>query len=282
MSIDFTRRLLGKSRRKRRRAAPTDGGLDRPPPPPPCPPGARTGAPDFIGVGVQRCGTTRWFDLISSHPEVTRPVGAKELHFFDRFYEGPYTEADTAEYHRYFPRAGEEKVGEWTPLYLSAPWIPRLLATAAPAARLIVLLRDPLERYRSGLELDAGVAARRGAPLSRYAPLEAFVRGLYHSQLANLMRHFDRSAVLVLQYERCTREPETQLRRTFEFLGLTDTDFVPDLAAHPKHQPEKPTLDAATREAYVSAYSDDVVRLAAAFPEIDLELWPNFTHLATS
>jgi Sulfotransferase domain len=260
--------------------APADGGTDRPPPPPPCPAGWQIGPPDFVGVGVQRSGSTRWFKLISSHPEVFHSNAAKELHYFDRFYLSGCTPAELAAYQQYFPRSGGLKTGEWTPLYLSAPWIPALLAAAAPDARLLVLLRDPVERYLSALQLDARVAARRGAPLSRYAPLEAFVRGLYHAQLANLLRHFDRSQLLVLQYERCTLEPRSELRRTFQFLGLDQTEFLPDLRDHPQRQAEKPSLDAGARQAYVQAYRDDVTALVTAFPEIDLQLWPNFAHLA--
>jgi Sulfotransferase family len=256
-----------------------DGGIDQPPPAPPCPPGFTVGPPDFVGVGVQRCGTTRWCRLILAHPEVARPHAKKELHFFDRFHAGGFSEADVAAYHAYFPSDGQ-KTGEWTPLYASAPWIPPLLAAAAPSTRLLVLLRDPVERYLSGLELDIQVAATRGAPLSRYAPLEAFSRGFYHAALRRLLAHFDRSQLLVLQYERCTLEPAAQLRRTYSFLGLNDLDFTPDLDDHPRHQPEKPSLDAGTRAALVDAYRDDVTALATAFGEVDLALWPNFAHLA--
>lgn len=257
-----------------------DGGVDVPPAVPACPPGQRTGPPDFVGVGVQRCGTTRWFDLIASHPQVARPVRAKELHYFDRFYATPYAPADSERYHDYFPRADGQVVGEWTPLYMSAPWVAPLLAQAAPQAKVLVLLRDPVDRYVSGLTLAARVAARRGAPLSRYAPLDAFVRGLYHAQLQQLLVHFERSRLLVLQYERCTRDPAGELRRTFEFLALEDPDFGADLQAHPKQQPEKPALDEPTRLAYVAAYESDVAALARDFPELDLSLWPNFAHLA--
>ncbi|HLH14117.1 MAG TPA: sulfotransferase domain-containing protein, partial [Solirubrobacteraceae bacterium] len=238
------------------------------------------GPPDFVGVGVQRCGTTRWFDLISSHPEIVRSTRAKELHYFDRFYGGGCTRAELEGYHEYFPRGDGYTTGEWTPLYSTAPWIPPLLAASAPDARLLVLLRDPVERYLSGLQFDTAVARNRGAPLSRYAQLEQFVRGLYHAQLLGLLRHFERSRILVLQYERCTRDPQSQLRLTFEFLGLRDTEFVPELSAHPGRQPEKPTLDPQTRDAYVQAYRDETIRLIEDFPEIDVTLWPNFAHLA--
>jgi hypothetical protein len=264
------------------RVTPADGGIDRPPPPPPCPPTASTGPPDFIGVGVQRCGTTRWFDLITSHPQIARSSAAKELHYFDRFHSREPVPQELRDYHEYFPRSDGQKAGEWTPLYLSAPWVPQLLAAAAPDARLLVLLRDPVERYLSGLQLDTRVAARRRAPLSRYAPLEAFVRGLYHAQLTVLLRHFERSQVLILQYERCTDEPAAELRRTFEFIRVGDTHFTPDLGAHPKRQPEKPPLDDRTRAAYVQAYRDDVLALAADFPEVDLALWPNFATLSAT
>lgn len=256
----------------------SDGGVDRPLPEPACPAGWLTGAPDFVGVGVQRSGTSRWFALICEHPGVATPNSMKELHYFDRFHSGGFGEADRAGYGRYFPRPAGSLAGEWTPLYASAPWIPPLLAAAAPQARLVMLVRDPLERWRSGMALDAAVAARRGAPLSRYAPLEAFVRGLYCAQLERLLGHFERDRVLVLQYERCTSSPAQELARTYEFLGL-DPTFAPSLEAHPRRQPVKPPLDELARAAYVEAYSEDVRALADAWP-IDLSLWPNFAHLA--
>lgn len=257
-----------------------EAGIDLPAPVPPCPPGWETGPPDFVGVGVQRCGTTRWYDLIAAHPEVAMPSPEKELHFFDRFFTGGFSESDAQQYARYFPRPRGARVGEWTPLYASAPWVPPLLARAAPRARLLVLLRDPVERLLSGLALAARVSARRGSDLSRYAPLDAFARGLYHAQLSRLLEHFERSQLLVLQYERCTREPAGQLRRTYEFLGVGDSGFLPSLEAHPRRQESKPALDEAARAAYVNAYAPDVRRLAAEFPEIDLALWPNFSWIA--
>lgn len=257
-----------------------DGDVRRPFAPPECPTGWQTASPDFIGVGAQRAGTTRWFGLIGSHPEVTPSPVAKELHYFDRFYAGGFTSADAARYSDYFPRPSGHSAGEWTPLYASAPWVPRLLASTAPNARLLMLVRDPLERYLSGLQHSARMAKEFGTTLSRLAPLDAFARGFYNAQLDGLLAHFDRSHILVLQYERCTLEPRAQLRRTFEFLGLSDTEFEPDLDARPGYQPSKPMLDPETAAAYVRAYTDDVLGLARSFPEVDLTLWPNFAHLA--
>jgi Sulfotransferase family len=256
-------------------------GIRTPPSPPSCPVGWRTGPPDFVGVGAQRCGTTRWFDLIAAHPDVIAPPGIrKELHFFDRFHAGGFTSADAAAYHEYFPRPAGKLTGEWTPLYLAAFWAPAMLAAAAPRACLLVLLRDPVERYISALQHHHRAGEFNHASLDATAPFEAFVRGLYGAQLTRLLAHRDRSLLLVQQYERCTRDPLAELHRMYEFLGLSNAGPVPDLDARPNHQPEKLHLHPDARQALVEAYTEDVIGLIDGFPEIDLRLWPNFTHLA--
>ncbi len=264
-----------------RPAAPSGRGIRTPPAAPVCPEGWRSGPPDFVGLGAQRAGTTRWFDLIVAHPEVQAPpLTRKELHYFDRFHAGGFSAADAAAYHDYFPRPPGQLTGEWTPLYLAAPWVAPTLAAAAPEAKLLVSLRDPLERYRSGLQHHLGAARAVGAPLDASAPFEAFMRGLYHAQLTHLLAHFDRSQLLILQYERCAREPLPELRRTFAFLGLHDTAFEPDILPHPNRQPAKPDLHPDARQALIDAYAPDVARLIRDFPQIDVRLWPNFSSLA--
>ena len=255
-------------------------GVKAPLPPPACPAGWLTGPPDFVGVGAQRSGTTRWFDLIVAHPEIAPPPATrKELHYFDRFHAGGFAANDAATYAEYFPRPEGLLTGEWTPNYMAGPFTPGMLATAAPDARLLVLLRDPVERYLSGLQRHHRVAAATGEPLNAMAPLEAFAQGLYHTQLTRLLKRFKRPQVLILQYERCTLDPRAQLRRTYEFLGVRDIDFVPDLDAHPNRQPEKPELREDARHALVAAYAEEVAGLAQDYPEIDVGLWPNFARL---
>jgi hypothetical protein len=241
----------------------------------------RTGPPDFVGVGAQRCGTTRWFDLIAAHPEVSRPFGLrKELHFFDRFHAGGFGPADVASYHEYFPRPEGRLTGEWTPLYMAAVGVPAMLAAAAPQARLLVLLRDPVERYISAMRHHARMAELGGLSLSALAPFDAYARGLYGAQLRRLLAHFDRTQLLVGQYERCVLDPLGELRRTYEFLGLSSPGQTPPgLDAHPNRQPDKPELNRDARDALIEAYADDITMLARDFPEIDLALWPNFAGI---
>jgi Sulfotransferase family len=275
------RKLRAMSDPLRKPMSATRCGIRSPPPPPRCPAGWRAGPPDFVGVGAQRCGTTRWFDLVTGHPNVLAPPGTrKELHYFDRFHAGGFTAVDQAAYREYFPRPDGQVIGEWTPLYLAAPWVPRMLAAAAPDALLLVLVRDPVERYLSGLQRHQRMALAAGEPLSAMAPLEAFARGLYGGQLARLLGYFDRSRVLVQQYERCTRDPLVELGRTYRFLGLPVSEIEPNLDAHPNRQLEKPELHCDARRALIEAYTEDVARLIGAFPEIDVGLWPNFAHMA--
>jgi hypothetical protein len=249
------------------------------PPLPACPAGWQTGPPDFVGLGAQRAGSTRWFDLIVAHPQIEAPPATrKELHYFDRFHAGGFTAADAVAYGDWFPRPPGTLTGEWTPLYLAAPWVPAMLAAAAPRAKLLVTLRDPVERYLSGLQRHHRTARAADSPLNAMAPLEAFMRGFYHAQLTHLLAHFERSQVLIVQYERCVREPHAELRRTYAFLGLRDTDFVPPLDAHPNRQAEKPELHPDARRALVEAYTPDVTELSRRVPEIDLALWPNFAQ----
>ena len=57
---------------------------------PEIPPGQVTGPPDVVGIGAQRAGTTWWWrGAIRSHPGFVRDVKpGKEIHFFDRFWDG--------------------------------------------------------------------------------------------------------------------------------------------------------------------------------------------------
>lgn len=239
------------------------------------PPGWTIGPPDFVGVGTARSGTTWWDELIHAHPDVARPDGvAKELHYFDRFWQGECTDAEIAAYHAFFPRPGGKLAGEWTPGYMLDVWTPPLLARAAPDARLLVLLRDPLERFRSGRTL-AENRLTIGAP-PRAAANAGFQRGVYADQLLRLWKVFPRSRVLVLQYEQCVRDPRGQLRRTFAYLGL-DPDAADAILVERvvnESRGPKVALTDAQQDMLIARYAPENRRLASLLPDdLDLGLW---------
>ena len=123
------------------------------------PRGWETGPPDFVGIGAQRSGTSWWFGQISRHPAVVAPSG-KELHYFDRFWNAEFTATDGDGYRALLPRPPGKTTGEWTPRYMYDPWTLPLLQLCAPTAKILVLLRDPWDRFISGLGHERRVFAR--------------------------------------------------------------------------------------------------------------------------
>jgi sulfotransferase family protein len=238
------------------------------------------GPPDFVGVGVQRSGTNWWWRVVCDHPGI-HATGAKELHFFDRYFAREFSEDDVREYHRLFRRPSGYMIGEWTPRYMHDFWTPALLREAAPDARILVLLRDPLARYRSGFtyERDAlkrAVRRRRRQYVAAMDANDALSRSLYARPMATLLEHFDRSQVLVLQYERCVEDPARELRRTYEFLGLDGIDHVPaSLRDRLGQKPPPVQFTDAVTEAARRVFVRDIIELKAMVPEIDVDLWPS-------
>ena len=239
-----------------------------------------SGPPDFVGVGAQRCGTTWWFKVLSTHPGIRPPKGRrKEQHFFDPFAARPLTDEDIAAYHRLFPREPGQVAGEWTPRYMRDFWTPPLLRRAAPDARLLVMLRDPIERYRSGVVHRLTRTPQRRAEAIAGDGIE---RGRYGLQLRRVLASFPAEQVLVLQYEQCRADPRPQYDRTLRFLGVDDPPQAPDF-----EQPRGTTMAPAKRElwpdferAMQTALEPDIAGLAELVPSLDLSLWPNFSHLA--
>jgi hypothetical protein len=236
--------------------------------------GERAGPPDFVGIGAQKAGTTWWYGLITAHPDVFHPPSLhKERHFFARFATQSFGPEQVQQYHGWFPRPEGKRTGEWTPDYLTQPWVAALLEQAAPDARLLVILRDPVERLVSGLAHDPMLpASHTGSVMS-----DAVGRGLYASALRRWSKPREAGRLLVLQYERCVAEPAAELSRTYRFLGIDDTYRPAALAgAHTPTTRARPVLDDDARRRLVRLYADDVAELCAMVPELDIGLWPNF------
>jgi hypothetical protein len=234
------------------------------------------GPPDFVGVGAQRCGTTWWFRTLLGHPQIRAPAGRhKELHFFNRFSITPMRDADVEGYYERLWRKRGQVAGEWTPRYMSDPWTPPLLKRVAPDAKLLVLLRDPIERYRSGVAHR--LRDETDSPPEVVAT-DAIERGFYARHLRRLYEHFAPERVLVLQYERCVADGRAQYRRTLEFLGV-DAGHEPEGLDEPRGRstqggrPLSTELGRQLRE----WLEPDVEELSRLVPELDVALWPSFS-----
>ncbi len=149
--------------------------------------------------------------------------------------------------------------------------MPPLLAAAAPEAKLLVLLRDPVERFRSGLTYRLA----QGAEPTGATVADAVRQGFYARWLRRYFDYFAPERVLVLQYEACAADPERHLADTYDFLGLGE--HVPaDLHRPVNPSGQKLPLDRAARQRLVDLYEPDVEDLARLVPALDRTRWPNF------
>lgn len=213
--------------------------------------------PNFLLIGAQKCGTTWLAAMLTQHPEIFSPE-TKELHFFDladRYARG------LAWYEEQFEgRAGETAVGEATPNYLGITCevppdasrcleargidsekmavsypnthddIAALTHQALPDAKLILLLRNPVDRAISSYFHQ--IRMRRIPPTRRI--LDAGVEygilsmGFYYTHLMRWLRFYPRDRVLIFFYEEDVQQNGRQtLCRAFKHLGVSEA-FEPE------------------------------------------------------
>lgn len=172
-------------------------------------------APAWLGIGAQRSGTTWFTDLLCQHPEVGLGLnGKKEQHLLHKVGDG--VEPASA-YADLFPVDGVAR-GEWTPQYLrhsSAPFTAaRLLAPETP---VLVILRDPVERFLSAMRL-AATRAKSPWPYPVPITVQTF-SGFYADQLAMWAHAVGRERLVVMVYEQVRRAPQASVDAVWHRLG---------------------------------------------------------------
>lgn len=211
--------------------------------------------PNFIILGAQKAGTTSLYEYLSQHPKLV-PSYTKEVHYFDGgiesnencFYKGE------AWYRAHFPLrwklAQSKRTFEASPLYLFHPYAPMRISELIPKAKLVVLLRNPVERAisqyfhekRTGDEtlpiMDAfqaeGRRLRRAIDMRDYNDYSYIhhtylSRGLYHQQLIRYLECFDRHQILILNSEEFFTHPSKTLKSVFAFAEVDDKVTLEDL-----------------------------------------------------
>ena len=230
---------------------------------------ARRALPDFMIIGAQRAGTTSLYSYLAQHRMVVSAM-QKEIHYFDAsFHRG------LSWYRAHFPLASALKerssptrsiTGEATPNYLFDPLAAERAASVVPDAKLIVLLRNPVERahshwrhtVRAGYE-DLAFEEAILQEESRNDPHYAYLaRGLYASQLEHWMARFDSKQLLVLRSEDLFAEPQPILDRLAAFLDIPA--WTPD-DLRPRYSAKGRSLDASTRVDLVKYFGEPNQRL---------------------
>lgn len=252
----------------------------------PTPAGWRVGPPDFVAVGCGRAGSTWWWTLISDHPHVVpNRLRQKELHYFLHFgWEGPDAE-QIETYRNAFAAPVGSVCGDGSFNYLTHPLAIAHLARTAPEAKLIAIVRNPVDRFVSNYDMFLrrrlrwlGLEGERAHVTARVSLWdEAATACRLADGFRALLKRWPRERVLVLQYERCKLDPSAEIARTYRFLGIDDS-FRPANLTRPvnreAHQVTKP--DARARRELAELFENDVDQVCAMFPDIDRSLWSDF------
>lgn len=240
--------------------------------------------PSWLGIGAPRSGTTWLAGLLLQHPGLNLSrLGRKELHFFDRFLLDEFTERDRRAYRELFdlPCAGE-----FTPGYMRWLWIPPLVREACgEEVTLLVLLRDPVERFGSAmrwslLRREQRPRGRKTRQWIKDKGSDAMWGGMYASQLRVWASTFPRSRIVVEQYERAIRDPDAAVTRIWSRLGLPAAEVSlseSDLRLSPTPTSPEPAFDD-LRGHLRDLYGAEVQALVDDWG-VDASLWPNFASM---
>lgn len=200
--------------------------------------------PDFLIVGVMKGGTTSLFRYLSRHPQILPPF-RKEIKYFDcNYFKGENW------YQAHFPLKkkftdGSKLTGEATPYYIFHPQAPQRIADALPEAKIIILLRNPVDRAyshhqhmvsvgREPLSFEDAIAAEperlagEAEMISRDPRYPTFMhlqysylgRGEYLSQIKTWHDLFPKEKVLILQSEDLYQATSETVNQAQAFLGL--------------------------------------------------------------
>ena len=256
--------------------------------------------PDFLLIGTKRGGTTSLYRLVEQHPSYlplfpsARVLPLREnmkgVHYFDSHSHHPL-----AWYRSHFAtaparalvrrRSGAAFTGDASPYYLFHPLAAGRAHAAVPDARLVVLLRDPVERTashwseqtRNGVETlsfrdalaaeadrvgDAADRIRRGDVLTSHAHEQQSyaAQSEYAASIERWLESYPREQMLVLFSEDFYADPATQLDRVFDFLGVPPHRLADHSARNAA--PRSP-IDEDLREMLQERFAPDVDRLAA-------------------
>src|SRR6266849_3282899 len=248
--------------------------------------------PDFFILGAQKCGTTSLYYYLAKHPNITS-AWRKELHFFDKnfqkglsWYRGQFP-FNIRKYYAQDIRKRDFITGEASASYLFYPNVPKRVAEIFPQVKLIVLLRNPVDRAyshyrhevahgREKLSFEDAIACeeertRRDAEKMvtnenyysyNYACYSYQARGVYVDQLQRWFRWFPREQFLIHRSEDLYADPATIYRRTLEFLNIPDLEPTKEYEVYNKARYTPPSkMDPELRKRLVEYFEPGNLRL---------------------
>lgn len=177
--------------------------------------------PDFLIIGVTKCGTTSLYKWMTEHPNI-HGRKTKEIHYFDHNYG-----RGNLWYSKHFSSKKVSQLsGEATPGYFWKHGCVERIARWCPSSKLILICRNPVKRTiseyfrlrRLGQErLPFDQAIKRKKTFRRYIGASC-----YSEHLTQWLKHYPRSQMHIMFLEELAKNPEEELNKIFRFLGLKD------------------------------------------------------------
>jgi hypothetical protein len=241
--------------------------------------------PSFLICGGQRCGTTSLYRALAAHPVVVKAVLHKGVHYFDTsyqrgmaWYRGHFPLQRTAD--RISDRYGvPARTFESSPYYMYHPQAAARIARDLPSAKIVVLVRDPVERaysqhahevargfeqerdFGNALALEPARLHRQEERLAQDPDYYSFAhqhhayraRGEYARYLAVMAQHVGRERIHVVESERFFAEPERTYDEVLEFLDLPTNLERPPFEQH-NARPRSADMDPGIRRELTAHY----------------------------
>lgn len=177
--------------------------------------------PNFIGIGAQKCASTWIYRVLQDHPEVLVAT-PKELDFFSYFYGRGFQW-----YERHFQsKQNVRAIGEISPSYFCDPCAPYRINAYNSEMRIIITLRDPLERAYSNHLHEVRMGHFEGEDISFESGLRNnpmyIEQSRYGTHLKNWFDVVPEERRLVLLQEEIKQSPDEQVRRIYNFLNIDE------------------------------------------------------------
>lgn len=234
----------------------------------------RRALPDFLVIGAQKSGSTSLFNYLSLHPQVL-PAVQKEIFYFNN----EYSRGENW-YRQFFPlrsmlRRGGALTGEASTTYLNSPECAIRVRELIPDAKLIAVLRDPVERAishyfhrrRTGREtrsLEDVFCPKFFCALQADSPLPAedklyFERGLYADHLCGWLEVFPSAQLKVVKAEDMFKDVNLILNHLHDYLGLKSHSLEQHRTFNPGQ--DKSHVPSSIRDDLRCAYSEANLKL---------------------
>lgn len=190
---------------------------------------------DFLGIGAGKSGTTWIFHCLKEHPQICCS-SKKETAFFRKFIPGRYDDGKYEKgmewykttYFNHCPRGAIK--GEFCNSYISDPDSPNLIKKHFPKVKIIVSLRNPMDRAFERYYSKWRGLRNKERPKTFEKALEIEPKiigdGFYYKHLKKYFKLFPKENILVLIYEDIEQDPIGFIQKIYQFLGV-NPEFIP-------------------------------------------------------